>query len=600
MKTKSTVVLSTKSLATDASTLRIKAVVSSQVMDRDGEVVDLNNASFRSIDGVVDIPVLSDHNHGDLKSVLGSVEKAELVDGEMVFDMVFSNKKQDAIDAYYLIADGHLKNAFSIGFQAAEFDGVVYKSIQVFEVSVVSMPSNPRARVLEVMGKSANVELVEAVTKAMKSLEDNENVNEEEITEEIKSEVVSEIIDKDIETTEDEIVEEIIKEEIKTMTPEEVQAKIDEAVKSASEEAVTKAMESLEAKAQEEAAKVAAEKSAADAIVVVKESKEAFTLKSLRAAKEKDYQTLGKMNEEAAKAFNLDTKGVHTYTEMGQAILCEELDRDITRCVETTLGTIGSYVGKYNLTSSNKYSFITLDGSLAYQDIDDCAPKPDGGTLTATKNSKEVREKALQGAVCDNLADDLAIDIYTSLRDEMARAENSLVGDLVFNFAGGSPAEATGILVTPGVPTLVATAADRKVVLRSAVMSLCAGARAGAIWAMNEQTWYDCILPLLDCDQSCSRELSQSGNFGNFIMTLWERPIIIDNTLPNGTIVFGDFRQYYKYVTKGARSIEFSNTAKSDVLNVNGWDRDITLYRSHLRATGVVKQPDAFVVITCS
>lgn len=621
--------LQIKSTESDAKKLQLKAVVSAQVLDRDNELVDLNDVTFKNVDGKLAIPILLDHErYSTIKATVGGVKEAGIENGELVFTMQFSNKKQDAIDAFYLLADDLLVNPFSIGFTYKDFDGLVYKGVEVQEVSLTAFPSNPRARVLEVMSKSTNEELKTAVIEAYKSVDVEPG---EEIKEEVKDDTTEtkEVTGKSDSTEEQETSEETSKESIDTeaesddeakeddteqidnnkekniMTEDQVQEKIEAAVKAASEEATTKAVEAMEAKAQADAsAQKEAEKEAQKetaAITVMKDNKELFTVKSMQAVKNGNRELLGKMNEDAGKAFGLTEKAVHDYTDLGQAILCEELDRDITRCIDTAEGTIGSYVGKYILTQSNKYSYVTLDGELNYTFIDDCEDKPSGGQLTATKNSKEPREAAMQLAVCDNLADDLAFDIYNTIRDEAARAENRLIGQVVFTYdGGGTPALATGILTTPGVPTLTATAVDRKQVLRSAVMSLCAGARAGAIWAMNEQTWYDCVLPLLDCDQSCSRELGQSGNFGNFIMTLWDRPIIIDNTIPAGTIVFGDFANYYKYVTKGARAIDFSDTAKSDVLNVNAWDKDMTLVRSHLRATGVVKQNDAFVVITCA
>lgn len=594
--------LQVKSFSSDPSTLKLKAVVSSQVLDRDGELVDLGDVSFRSVDGVLDIPLLADHQHRDINSVLGSVDKAEVVNGELIFDITFSNKTARSIDAYYLIADGHIKNPFSIGFSYKEFDGVTYKGIDIFEVSVTAMASNPRARVLEMLGKSENAELVTAVTKAIYSLE-GEQEDDQEAGEE-QAELVQEAQDisvreeehgKEIDNT-----DEVIKEEISIMNEEQIKAMLEAQAAAIKSQVETEMAEKAEADKQAKAAKKAARVEADASILSFKDSKELFTIKSLRAAKNGNRDELAKLNEQAAKAYGLSEKAVHDYTNMGQAILCEELDREINRCVDTNFGAIGAYVGKFNLSESNKYSYMNVTGQLDYQDIENCEPKPDGGNLSATKVSKEVREKALQGAVCDNLADDMAVDIYQQIRDELARAENRLIGDIVFNYDGGGiAANATGILVTPGVPTLAVTAADRKSKLRGAIMSLCAGARAGAIWAMSEQTWYDCVLPLLDCDKDCGTEL-RGTDFGQMIETLWKRPIITDNSIPNGTIVLGDFRNFYKYVTKGARKIEFDPHAYSKVLDISGWDNDVTLFRSHLRATGVVKDPTAFLVMTCS
>lgn len=599
--------LATKSITSEYTDnkLVIKAVVSSQILDRDGEIVDLNDVSLKKVGDTLAIPVILDHErYNSVDATVGSVKNAYIENQELIFEMEFSNKKEDAIEAFYLIADGHLVNPFSIGFSYKDFNGVVYSGIEIFEVSVTAFPANQMSRVLEVVSKSTNKELASIVVKALEVVngdESNEQGTEETIREE-ESSKETELGKQTSElSSEEENSNEIKEEKEHKMTPEEVQTAIEKASREAAAEATRTTLEALEAKKQEEAANSQVKEQEEAVITAIKDSKEAFTIKSMRAAKERNIDLLSKMNEDAAKAFGLTTKAVHDYTDLGQAILCEELDRDITRCLDTAEGTIGSFVGRYNLTTSNKYSFVKLSGELNYVDIDNCENKPSAGQLTAAKLSKEPREWAGQLAVCDNLADDMMVDIYSTIRDEFARAENRLIGNLVFNFTGGGdPTIATGILATAGVPTLTATAANRKQVLRGAVMALCAGARPGAIWAMNEQTWYECVLPLLDCDQSCSRELSQTGNFGNFIMTLWERPIVIDNTIPAGVIILGDFRNFFKYVTKGVRAIDFSDVAKSDVLNVNAWDKDMTLVRSYLRATGVVKDETAFVVITCA
>lgn len=608
--------LASKSIETDAKKLILKAVVSKQILDRDNEVVDLDGIQFKNVDGQLAIPIMLDHERNNtIKATVGGVKSAEVVGDELIFEMEFSNKKSEAIDAFYLIADGHLVNPFSIGYTYKNFDGVVYSGVEIHEVSLTAFPANQASKVIEIVSKSENTQLKETVLNAYESIKE---VSEDEASQEGSSssdesgqiqEEASQKAGEEIEENTEQ-VDAADKKSIKVingdnkMTDEEVQDKINAAIKETADkvahETAIKTLESIEAKKQEEAAAKEAEAKKEVKVEVKETPKEILTIKALRAGASGDRVALHEINTVVAKQRKLSEKALHDYTNMGQAILCEELDRDVTRCVETNLGAIGGYVGRYNLTQSDTYSYLKIGGQLEYFPVDDCAPKADGGNLNTTKNNKRVQEWALLGAVCDNLADDLVIDIYNNLRDELTRAENGLVGKLVFNYDGGGDVDkATGILVTPGVPAISAPAATKKQVLRGAIMSLCAGARAGAIWSMSEATWYDCVLPLLDCSDSCSRELGNNGNFGNFIQTLWDRPIIIDNSLPADTIILGDFKNFYKFITKGVRTLDFTKDGKSDVLGLNAWDRDLTLYRSYLRATGAVKQEDAFVIITC-
>ena len=121
---------------------------------------------------VVDIPLLTDHNGWEVDKVIGSVRSAVYENGKLVFTVGISKRKY-AQDLMTLIDEGHLHNAFSIGWRSGAYapDTKTYTDGEILEVSLVTRGCNRDAFVLDI--KSANPNSRAAPPVASNSLEMN-------------------------------------------------------------------------------------------------------------------------------------------------------------------------------------------------------------------------------------------------------------------------------------------------------------------------------------------------------------------------------------------------------------------------------------------
>jgi hypothetical protein len=118
------------------------------------------------------------------------------------------------------------------------------------------------------------------------------------------------------------------------------------------------------------------------------------------------------------------------------------------------------------------------------------------------------------------------------------------------------------------------------------------------VFVMNETTYTNCILPLIDACCAAQPQVS-SSNFGVEFDKLWGHQIITDDLMPNNKILAVDL-SYYVMVTKGVMATEFDNMAYSKELDISAFDQDATLYRAHVRMTGVLTLDGAAALFTCS
>ena len=170
---KSVAVLNTdenKSAETDTTAERtIVFVASDNSEDRAHEHVEISTFYLPTKNGglvrvadlaeskntAVDIPLLTDHNGWEVDKVIGSVRSAVYENGKLVFTVGISKRKY-AQDLMTLIDEGHLHNAFSIGWRSGAYapDTKTYTDGEILEVSLVTRGCNRDAFVLGI--KSAN------------------------------------------------------------------------------------------------------------------------------------------------------------------------------------------------------------------------------------------------------------------------------------------------------------------------------------------------------------------------------------------------------------------------------------------------------------
>jgi phage head maturation protease len=148
---------------------RLSAIVSSESVDRDGDIIrtegwDMKNFNSHPV-------LLANHDYHSLRSQIGVWEKME-IHGDMMVGQArfFIGKGNEEADwAFELAKEKQL--AFSVGFipdmekavplhkgDAFGAQGMEYKGQELLEVSAVTVPSNPDA--LQRLVKSANLQPV--------------------------------------------------------------------------------------------------------------------------------------------------------------------------------------------------------------------------------------------------------------------------------------------------------------------------------------------------------------------------------------------------------------------------------------------------------
>lgn len=138
----------------NADSRRITAVASREMIDRDGDIVSIA-ALKAAIKGYMENPViLSGHSHrlGDGRSpVVGKVVDYYFERKDLIITVEFATTA--LAEEFWILYRDKFQRAFSIGFRGLEakdeyIDGKrvrVFTKIELYEISVVSIPSNPAA-----------------------------------------------------------------------------------------------------------------------------------------------------------------------------------------------------------------------------------------------------------------------------------------------------------------------------------------------------------------------------------------------------------------------------------------------------------------------
>lgn len=129
---------------------RISGIASTANRDRHGETVDPRGITWR-----LPVPLLAGHDH---RSPIGKVVSLEASHSELRFTAEVSSATEHARQMQALIDDGTLWGV-SIGFLGVDYEardkGLHWKSAELLEVSIVSVPSNRESRILSTTAKAA-------------------------------------------------------------------------------------------------------------------------------------------------------------------------------------------------------------------------------------------------------------------------------------------------------------------------------------------------------------------------------------------------------------------------------------------------------------
>lgn len=137
---------------TEERNVYIEGYASSVAKDIEGEVISKEalEAVAKEIVAEPYNKVFLNHNTKDIP--IGKIIDAKVVDGKLFVRIVLNKAHKDFETVYKSLKEGFL-NALSIGFNAIKRESNVIKELKVLEVSIVSLPANPEAKVLNVYEK---------------------------------------------------------------------------------------------------------------------------------------------------------------------------------------------------------------------------------------------------------------------------------------------------------------------------------------------------------------------------------------------------------------------------------------------------------------
>lgn len=130
----------------------IEGFASSTSEDLQGEVI-----SYEALSNIANEIVKEPYNkvfvnHKIEDIPIGKVVEAKLVDGKLLVKIML-NKDHPMFEAIYKSVKNGFLNTLSIGFNVVTKEGNVIKEAKVMEVSLVSIPANPDAKILAVYEK---------------------------------------------------------------------------------------------------------------------------------------------------------------------------------------------------------------------------------------------------------------------------------------------------------------------------------------------------------------------------------------------------------------------------------------------------------------
>lgn len=154
------------------------AIASSEIEDRQGEIVKQAGWNLKNFKDNPVLLYMHDHTKPIGKATRIWVDKSGTK--PLLKFKGFISDATDELKGYKKLVEDGILNSFSVGFRPLEIDGNEITKAELFEISLVSVPANPEARLL-----------------AMKSLEDagfdskviNKVIGEESEVTELKAEV---------------------------------------------------------------------------------------------------------------------------------------------------------------------------------------------------------------------------------------------------------------------------------------------------------------------------------------------------------------------------------------------------------------------------
>lgn len=526
-----------------------------------------------------DIPFLIDHNW-QLEKQAGSVKQLFINDNGETEAVVKLSTVDNGERVYTLAKEGHLGNAFSIGYslQNATLEDGQVKNLELLELSAVFKGSNRDARLLEVKSVKEEKSMSEIDTKkaeieaAQKELAELEAKEATDTTEVEETEVVEEVVIEEAPVEEAETVEEVA--EVTETEGEEV-AEVEE-TKSIKE---TKSMST-----QDTAVEVIVEKSATptqDATVVKTISKNEarkMIVKSIAASYAKD--------EDQVKALAEEMKNVKVINgTTGDPLFVPEILASDIREKYLIAGNVGSLVNKIDIEGAETFRQLVETAGNGFQPVALGAVKPEDQPVW-TSVVFEPFEWAVIVAWLDGVQKRSPIAVYNQIVNYIAREYRKLEDKIVLT----NPARTVGSESRPAtglIPLLSVSGRNDNVQSYSSADVLPALAKAwGAIESdetitlvTNRATWASLAVSMDANDNPIFTVVGEQVTVG----ALGSFRVVLSQQVGNGEVVIGAFDDY-NLVTRGALATLFSREATVGDLNL--FTQDASALRADVDITG--------------
>lgn len=134
----------TKAVITEKSADEFTAIASSEMKDRHGDIVKADGWDLKSYKDNPILLFMHDHTKPIGKSTKVWIDKSGKT-AKLMFKGIISSATEEARAAKQLMMEGIL-NSFSVGFMPLEMDGSTITKSELHEISLVSVPANPDAR----------------------------------------------------------------------------------------------------------------------------------------------------------------------------------------------------------------------------------------------------------------------------------------------------------------------------------------------------------------------------------------------------------------------------------------------------------------------
>ena len=400
---------------------KLEAIVSTNDIDRSGEVVDIEGIDIKNYEKNPVVMWAHDYSKPPLAKTLSLTK--EKIGKKMVMKTVmeFATSISDLAREVYNLYKGGFMNAFSIGFIPLEMEGNTYTKSELLEYSAVPIPANPNALLLA-KAKGIDTDILDCYIRSMKN--------------------IKQILEKEVgDLTLNEV--EVLKSSVSELTDEQKEKFAEVLVeKDAGEDILTKMDEKLNSFKDEL-------KKELDPVIVkdIKGSEKEIN-KTIADTKEYSKEELFKMYVVGLSQGDLTKYKSAMNTDEDSALLPPgEFVAEVER-LEEELGVARKFANVRRSTKST-LSFLLGDDDLEVFDTDEA------GTKTSTKNSYEKitllwRKFAGILPITDELEEESAIDLWNDAVNRFARAFAKKEDQLVFTETSNVSPKNHGIMNVAG------------------------------------------------------------------------------------------------------------------------------------------------------